>query len=80
MPNLGLRIRAPRIHAGLRSLLSHGARIKALEVRYFLGAPTIMWVIVGASSRGPSSNGQPDVEDCKAGSVGEELSAPSDSG
>jgi hypothetical protein len=35
-----------------------------------------MWGSVGASPTGPTSNGQPDVEDYKAGSMGEELSAP----
>jgi hypothetical protein len=39
-----------------------------------------MWVLVGASPTGPISNGQPDVEDFKAGSMGEELSAPSEQG
>jgi hypothetical protein len=36
-----------------------------------------MWVLVGASPTGPISNGQLDVEDFKAGSMGEELNAPS---
>jgi hypothetical protein len=35
-----------------------------------------MWVLVGANPTGPPSNGQPDVEDLKAGSMGGELSAP----
>jgi hypothetical protein len=34
--------------------------------------------LVGASPTGPTSNGQPDVEEFKAGSMGEELSAPSE--
>jgi hypothetical protein len=37
-----------------------------------------MWDLVGASPTGPTSNGQPDVEDFKAGSMGEELGAPPD--
>jgi hypothetical protein len=37
-----------------------------------------MWVLVGAHLTGPASNGQPDVEDFKAGSMREELSAPSE--
>jgi hypothetical protein len=39
-----------------------------------------MWVLVGASPTGPTSIGQPDVEDFKAGSTGEKLSAPSEPG
>jgi hypothetical protein len=39
-----------------------------------------MWVLVGASPTGPTLNGQPDVEDLKAGNMGEELSAPSGPG
>jgi hypothetical protein len=39
-----------------------------------------MWVLVGASPTGPISNGQPDVEDFKAGSIEGELSAPSEPG
>jgi hypothetical protein len=39
-----------------------------------------MWVSVGASPTGPTSNGQPDVKDFKAGKVGEEHSAPSEPG
>jgi hypothetical protein len=35
-----------------------------------------MWVSVGASPTGLTSNGQPDVEDFKADSMGEEFSAP----
>jgi hypothetical protein len=46
-----------------------------LGVRYLLGAPTIMWVLVGASLTGPTSNGQPDVEDSEARNMREELSA-----
>jgi hypothetical protein len=33
-----------------------------------------MWVSVGASPTGPTSNGQPDVKDFKAGSMGKDLS------
>jgi hypothetical protein len=50
-------------------------RGEALGVRKLLGAPTTMWVSEGASPAGPTSNGQPDVEDFDAGSMGEELSA-----
>jgi hypothetical protein len=32
-----------------------------------------MWVLVDASSTAPTSNGQPDVEDFKAGSMGRSL-------
>jgi hypothetical protein len=39
-----------------------------------------MWALVGASPTGPTSNGQPDREDFKAGSMGEEFDAPSESG
>jgi hypothetical protein len=39
-----------------------------------------MFVLVGASLTCPTSNGQPDVEDLEAGSMGEELSAPPQSG
>jgi hypothetical protein len=39
-----------------------------------------MWVLAGASPTGPASNGQPDVEDFKAGITGEELGAPSEPG
>jgi hypothetical protein len=35
-----------------------------------------MWVLVGASPTGPTSNGQPGTEDFKAGSTGEKPSAP----
>jgi hypothetical protein len=35
-----------------------------------------MWDLVGASPTGPTSIGQPDVEDLKAAIMGEELSAP----
>jgi hypothetical protein len=45
-----------------------------------MGAPTVVWVSVGASPAGPTSKGQPDVEDFKAGSLGEDLSAPSEPG
>jgi hypothetical protein len=37
-----------------------------------------MWVLESASPTGPTSNGQPDVEDFKAGSMREELNAPSE--
>jgi hypothetical protein len=36
-----------------------------------------MWVLLGASHRGPTSSGQLDVQDFKAGSMWEELSASS---
>jgi hypothetical protein len=39
-----------------------------------------MWVVVGASPTGPTLNGQPDIEDFKAGNRGEKLSAPSEPG
>jgi hypothetical protein len=39
-----------------------------------------MWILVGASRTGSTLNGQPDVEDFKVGSMGEELRAPSESG
>jgi hypothetical protein len=39
-----------------------------------------MWVLVGASPAGPTSKGHPDVEDFKAGRMGEELNAPSEPG
>jgi hypothetical protein len=39
-----------------------------------------MWVLEGASPTGPTFNGQPDVDDFKAGSTGEKLSAPSERG
>jgi hypothetical protein len=39
-----------------------------------------MWVLVGASPTGPTSNGQPDIEEVKAGSTGEKPSAPSKPG
>jgi hypothetical protein len=57
-----------------------GSRVEALGVRWLLGAPTTMPVLVGASPTGSTSNGQPGVEDFKAGSMGEELSAPSGPG
>jgi hypothetical protein len=41
------------------------ARVEALGVRYLLGAPTTMWVLVGASPTGSTSKGQPDVGDSK---------------
>jgi hypothetical protein len=53
---------------------------EALGVRWLLGAATTMWVLVGASPTGPTSNGQPEVEEFKAGSMEEGLSAPSGSG
>jgi hypothetical protein len=37
-----------------------------------------MWNFIGAIPRGPTSNGQPEVEDSEAGSMGEELGAPSE--
>jgi hypothetical protein len=55
-------------------------RGEALGVRKLLGAPTTMWVSVGASPTGPTSNGQLDIEDLKAGSTGEKLRAPSEPG
>jgi hypothetical protein len=36
--------------------------------------------LVGANLTGPTSNRQSGVEDCKAGSMGQELSAPSEPG
>jgi hypothetical protein len=39
-----------------------------------------MWILVGASPTAPASNGQPNVEDFKAGGMAEELSAPLESG
>jgi hypothetical protein len=39
-----------------------------------------MWVLVRASPTGPTSDRQTDVEDFKAGSMEEELSAPSEPG
>jgi hypothetical protein len=39
-----------------------------------------MWLLVGASPTGPTSIGQPDVEDLEAGSLEEELSAPTEPG
>jgi hypothetical protein len=51
--------------------------VETLGVRQHLGAPTTMWGFLGASFAGPTWNRQPDVEDSKAGGMGEELSAPS---
>jgi hypothetical protein len=45
-----------------------------------MGAPTTVCLLVGASPTGPTSNGQPDVEDIKFGSMGEEVSAPPEPG
>jgi hypothetical protein len=56
------------------------ARVEALGVRQLLGAFTTLWVLVGASPTGPTSNGQPDVEDFEGGEKGEELNEPSDLG
>jgi hypothetical protein len=39
-----------------------------------------MWVLVGASPTAPTSNGQPDVEGFKAGSMGEGLREPQNRG
>jgi hypothetical protein len=39
-----------------------------------------MWDLVGASPTGSTSTRQPDVEGSKTGSMGEELSAPSEVG
>jgi hypothetical protein len=39
-----------------------------------------MWVLVGAHPTGPTSNGQPDVEDLVAAIMGKELSAPPELG
>jgi hypothetical protein len=39
-----------------------------------------MWVLVGASPTGPTLNGQPDIEDFKAGSMGECLAHPQNRG
>jgi hypothetical protein len=56
------------------------ARVEALGVQHLLGAPTTMWFLVGASPTGPTLNGQPDVDDFKAGGMGWELCAPSEPG
>jgi hypothetical protein len=53
---------------------------EALGVRDLLGAPTTMWVLVGASPTGPTSNGQLDVEDLEAGSMGEKFGEPPEPG
>jgi hypothetical protein len=37
-------------------------------------------LLVGASHTGPTLNGQPDIKDFKAGSMGEKPSAPSEPG
>jgi hypothetical protein len=58
--------------------MSASARVEALGVKQLLGAPTIMWVLVGANPTGPTSNGQPDVEDLEAGSMGKEISKHSE--
>jgi hypothetical protein len=55
------------------------------EVPSSLGAPTTIWVLIGASRTGPTSEGQPNVEDFEAGSMGGRgggggLSAPSGPG
>jgi hypothetical protein len=55
------------------------ARVEALGVSMVLGAPTTTWML-GVSSTGPTSNGQPDVEDLKPGSMVEELSVTSEPG
>jgi hypothetical protein len=39
-----------------------------------------MWVLVGASPTGPTLNGQPDMEDFKAGSMRESLAHPQNRG
>jgi hypothetical protein len=39
-----------------------------------------MWNLLGANATGPTSNGQPDVEDLEAGSMREKLSATPESG
>jgi hypothetical protein len=39
-----------------------------------------MWVLVGAGPTGPTSNGQPDVEESKARRRGAKLSVPSEPG
>jgi hypothetical protein len=39
-----------------------------------------MWVIVGASPTDPTLNGQPDIENLKAGSMGESLAHPQNRG
>jgi hypothetical protein len=54
------------------------ARDEAPGVRQLRGAPTT--VLVGASSTDATSNEQPDVKKFKAGTMGEELSAPSEPG
>jgi hypothetical protein len=57
-----------------------GARVEDIGVRQLLGAPTIMRILPGANPTGPTSSGQPDVEDLEAGSMGEELSEPTKPG
>jgi hypothetical protein len=39
-----------------------------------------MWDLVGASPTGPTLNGQPDIEDFKAGFMGERLAHPQNRG
>jgi hypothetical protein len=47
-----------------------GARVEAFGVRWLLGSPTTIWVLVDASPTDPTSNGQPNVEDLNGGQYG----------
>jgi hypothetical protein len=55
-------------------------RVEAQGVKYLLGAPTTIWVLVGASPTVPTLNVQPHIEDFKAVSTGEKLRAPLEPG
>jgi hypothetical protein len=56
------------------------ARVEALGVRELLGAPTTMWVSVGASPTDPTSELAAGRRDLEASCKGEELRAPPEQG